>query len=48
MVSRLSDQVFQAQDHVSPTKMVFKFKYILTRTTNKLFRRVHNCTHFKW
>ena len=29
-------------------KIVLKFKSIVMRTTNNLFRRVHNCTHFKW
>ena len=37
----------QARDHVSQ-KIVLKFKSIVMRTTNNLFRRVHNCTHFKW
>ena len=29
-------------------KIVLKVKSIVMRTTNNLFRRVHNCTHFKW
>ena len=29
-------------------KIVLKFKSIVMRATNNLFRRVHNCTHFKW
>ena len=29
-------------------KIGLKFKSIEMRTTNNLFRRVHNCTHFKW
>ena len=29
-------------------KIVLKFKSIVMRTTKNLFRRVHNCTHFKW
>ena len=29
-------------------KVVLKFKFIVMRTTNNLFRRVHNCTHFMW
>ena len=29
-------------------KIVLKFKSTVMRTTNNLFRRVHNCTHFKW
>ena len=29
-------------------KIVWKFKSIVMRTINHLFRRVHNCTHFKW
>ena len=29
-------------------KIVLKFKSIVMRTTNNLFRRLHNCTHFKW
>ena len=28
-------------------KIVLKFKTFVTRTTNNLFRKVHNCTHFK-
>ena len=28
-------------------KIVLKFRSIVVRTTNSLFRRVHNCTHFK-
>ena len=31
------------------TKKSFKkTKSIVMQTTNKLFRKVHNCTHFKW
>ena len=37
----------QARDHVSQ-KIVLKFKSIVRRTTNNLFRKLHNCTHFKW
>ena len=29
-------------------KIILKFKSIVMRTTNNLFRKVHNCTHFKW
>ena len=29
-------------------KIVLKFKSFVMRTTNNLFRKVHNCTHFKW
>ena len=29
-------------------KIVLKTKSIVMRTTNNLFRKVHNCTHFKW
>ena len=29
-------------------KIGLKFKFIEMRTTNNLFRRVHNCIHFKW
>ena len=29
-------------------KIVLKFKSIVMRIKNNLFRRVHNCTNFKW
>ena len=29
-------------------KIVLKFNSIVMRTTNNLFRKVHNCTHLKW
>ena len=47
MVSRLSDRVLQARDHVSQ-KNRLKTKSIVMRTTNNSFRKVHNCTYFKW
>ena len=47
-VSRLSDRIFEARDHVSQKKIVLKTKSIVMRTTNNVFRKVHNCTHFRW
>ena len=47
LVSRLSDRVLQARDHVSQN-IVLKFNSIVMWATNNLFRKVHNCTHFKW
>ena len=29
-------------------KIVLKTKSIVMRTTNNVFRKVHNCTYFKW
>ena len=47
LVSWLSDQVLRARDHESQKKIVLKTKSIVMRTTNNVFRKVHNCTHFK-
>ena len=39
---------FSRPETMCHKKIVLKFKSIVMRTTNNLFRRVHNCTHFKW
>ena len=42
---------FSRPETMCHQKIVLKFKSIVMRTTNNLFRRVHNlhnCTHFKW